>query len=305
MKYIQAVFIAFVAWSACGHVMAQTTSNTAAYEKYMLGKKTAERGNYFQAETLLHEAYSMGCIEASVELAYIYYLVDSYSGSIRANTSGDNEDSDNRSDLYRKTESQLEFRNREHRYPNDNAIYWFKIALKNGINANGMSHWHLCNLYTHARDYKNAAKNLEDFLSAGNYFNGPSADYLRLADLYYLSETNPKSAFNIYLERYNATKNEDTTSDYCDSTWFSWMACGLGKCYYSGFGVTQDPEKAFELFKEAVSADEDSEAMYLLSRCYRLGRGTKQNLKLADEWLLKAKKASDPNAMRVSSVLGK
>jgi len=308
MKLIRVIIAICIVFATYSISEAQTGyQQNVGYEKYILGKEYSEQENYFMAEELLREAYSLGCTEASSELGWIYYGADLYRGSIRANTSGDDEAKYVNSDggIVWITKPQFDFRNREHRYPNDNAIYWFKIALNNGINPNGMTNWYLCNLYTQLKDYKEAAKSLEDFLSAGNYFNGPNEDYLMLADLYYLSETNPQAAFNIYLERYTATKNEDLSSDYCDGTWFSWMACGLGKCYYSGFGVSPNPQKAFELFKESVEADEDAEAMYLLSRCYRFGRGTKQNLKLADEWLSKAKKTSDPNAIRVSSVIDK
>ena len=274
------------------------TSNWIHYAKYYIGQYYAiVEDDYSRAEEYLYNAYKLGCKEASAELGWLYYKADSPGGTIRTNTAFDNTFGDN--------EEAKKFRQREHRFPNDNSIYWFNVALNNGINENGMIYWNLCNLYVQTNDFDKAAENLENFLSDGHYFNGPIEDYLRLADLYYLSNSNPEAAFKIYKERYDATKTGNIESEYCDESWFSWIACGLGKCYYSGFGVQKDPAKAFALFKEAIAADDDAEAMYLISRCYRLGRGTSQNLKLADEWLRKSKESKDPSALRVSSVLKK
>lgn len=274
------------------------TSNWIHYAKYYIGQYYyLVENDYNKAEEYLYNAYRFGCKEASAELGWLY-TADLEGGSIRTNTAFDNSFGD--------SDEAKRFRQREHRFPNDNSIYWFNVALKDGVgNDNGMLYWHLCNLYVQNNDFDKAASSLENFLSEGHYFNGPLEDYLRLADLYYLSNSNPESAFRIYKERYDATKNKDTNSEYYDETWYSWMACGLGKCYYSGFGVPQNATKAFLLFKEAVAADNDPEAMYLISRCYRLGRGTTQNLKLADEWLAKSKQFKDPSALRVSSALKK
>lgn len=272
------------------------TSNWEHYAKYYIGKYYYFADEYFKAEEYLYNAYRLGCKEASTELGWLYYVSEGQGGTIRTNTAFDN--------IYGDSEEVKKFRQREHRFPNDNPIYWFNVALKDGAeNKDGMIYWSLCNIYVDQKEYGKAAASLENFLSEGNYFNGPIEDYLRLADLYYLSNSNPEAAFRIYKERYDATKSKNTDSEYCDNTWYSWMACGLGKCYYSGFGVPKNPQKAFTLFMEAVELDDDSEAMYLISRCYRLGRGVPQNLKLADEWLEKAKNAKDPSAMRISFLL--
>lgn len=272
------------------------TSNWQHYAKYYIGQYYYVEDDYFKAEEYLYNAYRLGCKEASTELGWLYYNADGQGGTIRTNTAFDN--------TFGDSEEAKKFRQREHRFPNDNSIYWFNVALKDGVeNKNGMIYWYLCNLYVDQNEFGKAAASLENFLSEGHYFNGPLEDYLRLADLYYLSNSNPEACFRIYKERYDATNSKNTDSEYCDESWYSWMACGLGKCYYSGFGVSKNPTKAFTLFKEAIAADEDPEAMYLISRCYRLGRGVPQNLKLADEWLKKSKKAKDPSAMRVSSAL--
>lgn len=279
------------------HIADDQTSNWIHYAKYYIGKYYSIEEDYSKAEEYLYNAYKLGCKEASAELGWLYYEADSHNGTIRTNTAFDN--------TFDKNEELKKFRQREHRFPNDNSIYWFNVALKNGIDGDGLIYWYLCNMYVQNNAFDKAAENLEKFLLEGHGFNGPIEDYLRLADLYYLSNSNPKAAFKIYKERYDATKSKNMDSEYYDEVWFSWMACGLGKCYYSGFGVQKDPVKAFALFKEAIEADNDPEAMYLISRCYRFGRGTSQNLKLADEWLKKSKETKDPSALRVSSALKK
>lgn len=264
------------------------TSNWRHYAKYYLGKIYTLEGNELEAKKILNESFQMGCKDASIELGRIYYKPE---GAIRINTSADinlrNKNEDNANKKF-----------------NNEAKHWFHVALDCGLDDNIMIYWYLCNIYTNEYDFKNAANNLQTFISKAHHLNLSIEieEHLRLADLYYLLGINAKDAFKIYKERYEATKKQDINSIYFNEQWFSWMACGLGKCYYKGFGIQRNHKKAFELFKEAVTKN-DSEAMFLLSQCYRFGRGTAKNQKLAEEWLKKSKNTKDPNAVRVSSAL--
>ena len=59
-------------------------------------------------------------------------------------------------------------------------------------------------------------------------------------------------------------------------------------CYYEGYGVDVDYNKAVELFQKAIESD-DPNAYYNLARCYFYGRGVEQNVDKAKELAMKAK----------------
>lgn len=138
-------------------------------------------------------------------------------------------------------------------------------------------------------------------LAQWHYFNGPCEDYLRLADLYLLSNYKVNQAYNIYKERYDAIE-ANADNDLNDNTWFDWIVCGLGKCYYKGAGVNQSYEKAVKYFKIAAD-NNDPEAMQLLSRCYRFGRGVSRSTSMAESLMKKATEMDDPTALRIRTLL--
>ena len=270
-----------------------------AYAKYYHGKLCNVFDNYFEAEKYLYESYQLGCYDAAPELGYIYYNCDHAGGAIRTNTSDDVLIQKSR--LNNQTEAEVTFRNRVHKYENDNAEYWFNEAFFRKLKDTDMLNWHLCNIYANNGDYKSAAISLERFFATGNYFNGPCEDYLRLADLYILSNYKVSRAFDIYKERYDAIET-NANSDLNDNTWYDWIVCGLGKCYYMGVGVNRSYETAVKYFKMAADND-DPEAMQFLSRCYRFGRGVGRNTAMAESLLKKAESMDDPTALRIRSLL--
>lgn len=274
-------------------------SSIVAYAKYYYGKLCGVFNEYFDAEKYLYESYQQGCYDAAPELGYIYYGCDHAGGAIRTNTSDDVQ-------LKKYTEEHLSeaeklFRDRSHRYENDNAEYWFNEAFFRKLDNTDMLNWHLCNIYSNNGDYKNAAISLERFFATGHYFNGPCEDYLRLADLYLLSNYKVNRAFDIYKERYDAIET-NADNDLNDNSWYDWIVCGLGKCYYKGAGVNQSYEEAVKYFKIA-SDNNDPEAMQLLSRCYRFGRGVSRNTSMAESLMEKATGMDDPTALRIRTLL--
>ena len=56
-----------------------------------------------------------------------------------------------------------------------------------------------------------------------------------------------------------------------------------GGCYYNGFGVKENPKKAFEMFKKAAELG-DVDCMRMTGDCYAIGSGVKQNRDEAMRW---------------------
>lgn len=80
----------------------------------------------------------------------------------------------------------------------------------------------------------------------------------------------------------------------------------LAECYYNGYGITQNYDKAFNFAIQATRGFyKVPEAYNLLSKCYRFGRGTSKNLKQADFYLEEAAKNNDANAEDIISKLEK
>lgn len=81
-----------------------------------------------------------------------------------------------------------------------------------------------------------------------------------------------------------------------DNKWnYTYMAAGLGKCYYKGIGVANNYNQAFKYLLEAANKG-DCESMRLLAACYRYGRGATVNRAMENEWVEKAAKCGDDNA---------
>lgn len=253
--------------------------------------------NYYEAENNLYESYELGVLDAVKELAWLYYICDYDSGSIKTNMNGDQQTIQSNT----KSSKRIQFRNRKHRYKNDNAEYWFNLFLEledleeidrnEGLNYN----WYLCNIYCARGDYKKAAITLEKFLELGNIFQGDE-DFLRLADLYLASSYNSNLAYQIYRKYYRENQNEP------DQWILGWTACGIGKCYYLGEGVPQSYTNAVIYFKIAEKND-DPEGTRLLSVCYRFGRGVTKDVSLAETLLNKAKELGDPTAVRIQTLI--
>lgn len=269
------------------------SSAVLCYAQYYWGMLCSQNDDYFQAEKYLQSSYALGCEEAASELAWLYDGTDRNYGSIRANTAGDMRDFDSvKEEWWGNKEAVRKFRNRSHRYNNDNAEYWFYKTIELKLDRWETAYWYLCNIYADRKEYSKAASALEQFLKLGQNFNSPEEDSLRLADLYLLSNYKSNEAYRIFYKSYKTAINSS------DEIFLDWIYCGLGKCYYFGKGVSLSYMKAVSFFEKAVKLN-DPEGMYLLSKCYRFGRGVSQDVNKAEQLLKKAKENADPTAIRV------
>lgn len=75
----------------------------------------------------------------------------------------------------------------------------------------------------------------------------------------------------------------------------SFAAFHLGIAYSNGWGVSQNPKRAFRWFKLAANA-KIQPAYYHLAMCYYSGEGTKRNLSLAYKWFEAAAASRDWDA---------
>lgn len=74
----------------------------------------------------------------------------------------------------------------------------------------------------------------------------------------------------------------------------------LGIMFYYGHYVKKDPQKAFELLKKSCDSDNPpSNAMRVLSACYRYGVGTAIDNEKSEYWLKKSAENGDKQAIKV------
>jgi len=268
-----------------------------------LGDFYMDDDDYSMAEKSYKASIEAGDVQSMGKLAFLYYQIDMSSiGSIRVSMSPDTDD--DRLDKYINKKAIEAYKRSNTRRSFDNAEYWFNKALNNPhYESNGVDYWYLCNIYAFGvgveRNYQKAYESLEKYLDTGVY-NSPEEDSLRLADLYYVSGKRYIDAYKIY-KRYLTTEVKKTLNT--DEEWIqSWCACGLGRLYYHGRGVTQSYAKAFKYFEEAATLG-DPEAMRFLSKCYRFGRGTKVNINAADKWHKKSIENKDTESLKLQELL--
>ena len=74
----------------------------------------------------------------------------------------------------------------------------------------------------------------------------------------------------------------------------------LGMMYYNGQYVKKDSQKAFDLLKKASESDNPpSDAMRVLSACYRYGVGTTVDNEKAEYWLKKSAEKGDEQSKKI------
>lgn len=104
-------------------------------------------------------------------------------------------------------------------------------------------------------------------------------------------EVDYSKGFRLFENAYNLEANSLSLSNMADS-------------YYNGYGVPQDYKKASELLKESINFDDSpSSAYFLLSKCYRFGRGVDKNIHEADRLLKIASQKGNSDAIAISSLL--
>jgi TPR repeat protein len=76
----------------------------------------------------------------------------------------------------------------------------------------------------------------------------------------------------------------------------------LGNCYYSGRGVSQDFNKAFEYYQQAAKLNH-SDAIYKLGLCYKNGKGVSNDINKAIQYYQQAADLGNQNASNALSRL--
>ena len=71
----------------------------------------------------------------------------------------------------------------------------------------------------------------------------------------------------------------------------------LANCYYYGDGVTRNYEEALKWYRRFYDHENGREAEMMIGLCYLNGHGVKKDGKKGAEWLLKAAKNGDDQAM--------
>lgn len=78
----------------------------------------------------------------------------------------------------------------------------------------------------------------------------------------------------------------------------------MAECYYSGHGVSINYETTCSLLEKAMRfEDVSSSAYFLLSKCYRFGRGVHQNIQEADRLLNIASQMGNADAIAISNLI--
>lgn len=272
-------------------------SDYSSFAWYLMGEKC--RRMPFVKEKYLRKAYNGGFSQAALSLAWLYTYYDFGIDPKKNSETGNNSDSDSDSDFDLGGENK--FRTRTSHYPNDNALYWLEKTIELQCTRYKQAYCRLGVVYSRLKRYKDAAMAWEKSFEEDLYLWGHREDSLRLADCYMHADYKVADAYKIG-KRYCSDFSESQEWDKYEA----WAATIQGKCYYRGMGgVQQSFDKAFKFFYAAANARRypDSEAMSYLSACYRFGRGTPQNIRLADEWLEKAKKSNDERAKRAIELM--
>ena len=105
--------------------------------------------------------------------------------------------------------------------------------------------------------------------------------------------------FNIYSNIYTYVKNNPNDDNH-DLEQIAYS--GLGKCYYKGFGVKKDYNKAFNYLSKAVEYYGNGESMRLLAACYRYGRGVKADPNKDKEWSARAAECDNEQARKLQEL---
>ncbi|GAB1367266.1 hypothetical protein MASR1M36_21370 [Candidatus Cloacimonadaceae bacterium] len=98
-----------------------------------------------------------------------------------------------------------------------------------------------------------------------------------------------------YIEGFGT--NEDSTKAFClyrvaAESGETYSMKVMGECYKNGYFIEQNPQRAFKFYKMAADLD-DPEAMELVADCYKNGIGVDANMSEANNWLSKARQASE------------
>lgn len=247
------------------------------YAKYYLAcgfiyKDYSKREQYFQ------EAYKSGIKEATLGLGELYYCADnkSHSGAC------------------------MDFRQRVHKYENDDYAYWYDKAINEDTITDSQVYMRLRDYYIEHSDDIQAARTLERMISVGCIYSSSAIDSLLLADCYVSANYKTEIAYTIAR---NFLSDADVGRYSLTSKDMTLAATILGKCYYYGLGgVQKSYPTAFKYFDAAahvkVEGVSNDEAHLYLSRCYRYGLGTQKDINHSNAHFQKAEKSKDTRVKR-------
>ena len=188
---------------------------------------------------------------------------------------------------------------------NDNAIYWMEKAINYGYGSFSYGVDGFC-VYDHILFL------LNDSISGyGNYDKALDIAYKCLTDTTASRYEGALTAISfsgrnditvreidILTNLYDFyTKSKDLDS-YKRKYVLQVINSGLGYCYYKGYGVEKNYNKAFRYLLDGAELG-DAEAMRLLAACYRYGRGTAVNRSKENEWVEKAANCGDDKAKKI------
>ena len=79
----------------------------------------------------------------------------------------------------------------------------------------------------------------------------------------------------------------------------------LGEMYENGWGVTENIERAVQLYRQAIEIDQNAEACYHLGKLYARGKGSIiiREVDLAKKWLYQAQIQGNEKAQKLYDAL--
>jgi TPR repeat protein len=195
----------------------------------------------------------------------------------------------------------------------DEALSWYEKAAQKG-NSDGMVQAGL--LYSSHHTPEDNRKALEYFIQAadagnrdGKYLAGECFYYPKpglvpdeAKALEYLHEAaalGELRSMNLLGTYYRKIRRYDEARRYLEEGARGGLPlamANLGVLYVNGEGVTRNPEKAVELFRQAAEQG-DAGGMYLYGQCFFNGVGRPKDIRTANEWFRKAARGGNPSAI--------
>ncbi|MBQ0023410.1 MAG: sel1 repeat family protein [Prevotellaceae bacterium] len=276
------------------------------YFSAMVGCMYDAMQDFYSAEKYYKLAISKGSIDAVRQLGLMYYCLSPCTDpSKRLLDPSETRVVDEKLILkYNKTKEWKE---------NDNAAYWLEEAVRYGegeiVYSMAGTPVYSILMDTYASG-KGMSINTEKAVDVAytvctclmdSTYEGPAEDHAELVLELALTSDVPQlhnKLFNIYSNIYTYVKNNPNGHGILEAIAYR----GLGKCYYKGFGVKKDYNKAFNFLSEAAGYDMTGESMRLLAACYRYGRGVKADPNKDKEWSAIAAKCNNEKAKKLQEL---
>lgn len=272
--------------------------------------------DYFTAEKYYKLAINQGSYLGIIELGLMYFYIAANTPSLYSNYNLEIDEDEEwprlESYMFEDNTPCLEYVKTKEWTEQDNVAYWLEKAINNGFGSfqYGVMPY---DLYTHLLFVY-----VEGIGMQVNYEKAIDAVYACLTDTTYdstieyyehqeatleLIGKNPHYYTKLY-NTYNRLLKYVQENHNAKEIAKKIAIGGLGECYYKGYGVEKDYNKAFSYLSEAVKYD-NCKSMGLLAGCYRYGRGTQESQSKDKEWSSKAEKCGYEKAKRLAEIRGK